>query len=85
MTDRALLFLAAMIGVLGALAAIAWLIATGQLGTFDGNFMLLAALVVALAFSLYLRFMIKGAMQSPPAPKATAVVEKKTPELVGKI
>ena len=89
MTDRALLFLAALIGEIFALGAIVWLIAAHQLGTFDGNFLLLSALVLAFSFGLYLKFMIARAMQVPPTPKPAAVpAEKKThtavPELVGK-
>ena len=65
MTDRAFLFLDALFCEIGSLAAVIWLIAAGQLGTFDGNFLLLSALVVAAAFGLYLKFTIARAMESP--------------------
>jgi hypothetical protein len=90
MTDRAFLFLAALVGESFALGAAIWLMAAGQLGTFDGNFLFLSALVVAAAFGLYLKFMIARAMEARPAPKpAAAPAEKKTQahsaELAGKV
>ena len=92
MSDRALLFLVSLAVLLGALAAAVWLIATHQVGTFDGNFLLLSAVVVALAFGLYLRSMIRIAIKTatpPEAPKpAPAVQPEKKPavqETVGKI
>jgi hypothetical protein len=92
MTDRALLFLASLAAMIGGLAAAIWLIATGQIGTFDGNFLLLCSLIFVLAFGLYLRFLLKTAIATPPpkAEKAAAPVptaETKpapTPESVGK-
>jgi hypothetical protein len=90
MTDRAFFFLAALIGEIIALVAVVWLIVAHQLGTFDGNFLLLSALVLAFSFGLYLKFMIARAMQALRAPKPAAVpAEKKThtdvPELAGKV
>jgi hypothetical protein len=85
-TDRALLFLMSLAVLVGAIAAAIWVIRTGQAGTFDGNFLLAAALVVATAFGLYLRFMIRRAMEPPPQKPAPAA--KKTAfeqEQVGKI
>ena len=70
MTDRALLFLASVAAVAGAIGVTVWLIATGQLGTFDGNFLLVSSMVMALAFGLYLRSMVGNAMRTqPPKPE----------------
>jgi len=79
MTDRALLFLVSFLAFIGAIAAAAWLIATWQIGTFDGNFLLLSSLTVALAFGLYLKYMVKMATAAA-APK----IEKKAPEAADK-
>jgi hypothetical protein len=90
MSDRALLFLASLIIVVGSIGVAIWLIASGQTGTFDGNFLLLSALVIATAFGLYLKFMIKRAMEAAaaPKPKPAPAAQKKapveTPELVGR-
>jgi hypothetical protein len=64
MTDRALIFLGSLIIMIGALGVAIWLIVGGQVGTFDGNFLLLSALVVAFAFGLYLKFLIKQALEA---------------------
>jgi len=91
MSDHAFLFLVALICEICALGAAIWLIAAGQLATFDGNFLLLSALIVAAAFGLYLKFMIARAMETKPAPKAAAAPEEKkkmrapAPELAGKV
>ena len=87
MTDRALLFVISLAAVIGALAVAVWLIFSRQLGTFDGNFVFLSALIVAAAFALYLKFLIGNAMKAAERPKPVAPAEKKpaaTPELVGK-
>lgn len=68
MSDRAILFLFSCAVVIASLAAAGWLIATGQAGTVDGLFLLLTCLVTALAFALYLRFMIRRAMESLATP-----------------
>jgi hypothetical protein len=88
MTDRAFLFLTALAGDIAAFGAVIWLIAAGQLGTFDGNFLFLSALVIAFSLGLYLKFMIDRAMETQPAPKPPAVATKKkekVPELAGKV
>ena len=90
MTDRAFLFLVALVCEIFALVSAIWLIAAGQLGSFDGNFLFLSALVMAAAFALYLKSMIARAMEPQPAPKPTAApAAKKTetaaPELAGKV
>jgi hypothetical protein len=77
MTDRAVLFLASLIIMVSALVIAIWLIFTGQVGTFDGNFLLLCALVVAAAFALYLKFVIKRALESLSAAKPARTEEHK--------
>ena len=70
MSDRAILFLFSVFVELASLAAAGWLLATGQAGTVDGLFLLLTCLLIALAFGLYLVFMIRRAMEPAPAPAA---------------
>ena len=70
MSDRAILFLFSVLVVIASLAAAGWLLATGQAGTVDGLFLLLTCLLIALAFGLYLAFMIRRAMEPEPTPAA---------------
>lgn len=69
-----MLFLFSIAVIIASLCAAGWLLATGQAGTVDGLFLLLTCLLVALAFALYVMFMIRRAMESlqPPAPPAPA-------------
>jgi len=48
------------------------LLINGQAESVDGLFLILMCLAVALAFTLYLVFMIKKAMEPPPAPPKPA-------------
>jgi hypothetical protein len=87
MTDRALLFLVSLVVLIGAVLAAVWLIATGQTGTFDGNFLLLCSLVLAFSFGFFLRNMIKAALppaKHAPAPPASATKKETVAEPVGK-
>jgi len=68
--DRAILFLFSVAVEIASLAAAGWLLATGQAGTVDGLFLLLTCLLIALAFGLYLVFMIRRAMEPEAAPAA---------------
>ena len=70
MSDRALLFLFSILATLGALAAAAWLLASGQAGSVDGLFLLLSCLLTALAFGLYIGFVIRNARAQAAAPVA---------------
>ncbi len=72
MSNRGAIFLGSALLVLLSLACAGWLVVTGQAAYVDGLFLLLVALVVALAFGLYLCFMINRAKQAlrPPAPGA---------------
>jgi hypothetical protein len=63
-SDRAFLFLFSVVVEIASLAAAGWLLVTGQAGYVDGLFLLLTCLLVALAFGLYLAFMIRRAMES---------------------
>jgi len=70
-SDRAILFLFSVVVEIVSLVAAGWLLATGQAGSVDGLFLFLTCLLVALAFALYLAFMIRRAME-PAAPPAKA-------------
>jgi hypothetical protein len=77
-SDRAILFLFSVFVEIASLAAAVWLLATGQAGTVDGLFLLLTCLLIALAFGLYLVFMIRRAMEPAPAPTPAAQPAKTT-------
>ena len=81
MSDRAMLFLFSVAVIIASLAAAGWLLATGQAGTVDGLFLLLTCLLVALAFALYVMFMIRRAMESLQPPAAASPV--KSPAAAG--
>ncbi|MGA2737322.1 MAG: hypothetical protein ABSG65_07705 [Bryobacteraceae bacterium] len=70
MSDRAILFLFSVVVEIASLAAAGWLLASGQAGSVDGLFLLLTCLLVALAFGLFMAFMIRRAMEPTPAPAA---------------
>ena len=72
MPDRAILFLFSVFMIVAGLAAAGWLVATGQAGTVDGLFLLLTALLVALCFALYVKFLIGRARESLAPPKPAA-------------
>jgi len=82
MADR-ILFIISVVVIVVALASTGWLVASGQALTVDGLFLLLTCGLVALAFALYLWFLIGRALkalQPPPpkaAPSATAAAAKK--------
>jgi len=76
-SDRAILFLFSLVVEIASLAAAGWLLASGQAGSVDGLFLLLTCLLVALAFGLYLAFMIRRAME--PAPAAAPARSKPAP------
>jgi len=69
-SDRAILFLFSVVVEIASLVAAAWLLVTGQAGSVDGLFLFLTCLLIALAFGLYLAFMIRRAMEPAPAPAA---------------
>jgi len=67
MSDRALLFLFGILVIVVCLGTCGVLLANGQAESVDGLFLILMCLAIALAFALYLMFMIKRAMEPPPA------------------
>jgi len=69
-SDRAILFLFSVVVEIASLAAAGWLLASGQAGTVDGLFLLLTCLLVALAFGLYLGFVMRQALAQAEAPVA---------------
>ena len=73
MSDRALLFIFSLIVIVVCLGTCAGLLINGQAESVDGLFLILMCLSIALAFGLYLMFMIKRAMEPPPpAPRPAA-------------
>jgi len=72
MSDRAFLFLFSVIMILAGLGSAVYLVVTGQAGTVDGLFLLLTALLIAVVFAIYLKYMIGRAMEAvrTPAPAA---------------
>lgn len=79
MSDRALLFIFGVIVILVCLGTTAILLINGQAQSVDGLFLILMCLSVALAFGLYLMFMIKRAMEPPPPPPKPAAAKKTEP------
>ena len=81
MSDRGFLFLFSCAVILASLAAAGWLVATGQAETVDGLFLSLVCLTIALAFGLYVMFMIRRAMESlkPGAPKPAKATAAASP------
>jgi len=70
MSDRGFLFLFSLLMVFGGIATAVWLVVSGQAATVDGLFLALTALLVALGFALYLKFLIGKAMEPPPPAKS---------------
>lgn len=85
MSDRGFLFLFSIAMILGGIGTAVWLAVSGQALTVDGLFMALTALLVALAFALYVKFMIGRAKEevakasAPPAKVASAPAPKPAP------
>ena len=72
MSDRALLFLFSILVIVVCLGTCGVLLMNGQAESVDGLFLILMCLAIALAFGLYLMFMIKRAMEPPPPPPKPA-------------
>jgi hypothetical protein len=94
-SDRGLLFLFSLCVIAGSLAVAVWLAATGQAAYVDGLFLLISCLVLALAFGLYIRYLIRSVAPGVPvtapskskaaAPeKSSSRVPAETGELAGK-
>jgi hypothetical protein len=80
MSDRGLLFLFSILVIVVCLGTCGVLLMNGQAATFDGVFLILMCLSIALAFGLYLMFMINRAMEPPPAPAKTAAKPAAKPD-----
>jgi len=75
-SDQGILFLFSIVVEIASLAAAGWLLASGQAGSVDGLFLLLTCLLIALAFGLYIAFVIRRAMAAAPVPAASAQAAK---------
>jgi hypothetical protein len=75
MSDRALLFLFSILVIVVCLGTCVGLLINGQAESVDGLFLILMCLAIALAFGLYLMFMIKRAMEPPPPPPKPAAAK----------
>ena len=64
MCERACLFLLSLAVFVGAIGVAAGLAVTNQVRTVDGLFLFCSSLVVAFAFGLYLRWMVRSAMHT---------------------
>ena len=65
---------------MASLGAVGWLVASGQATSVDGLFLVLMCLLIALAFGLYVMFMIKRAMEALEAPPAKPAKAAATPQ-----
>jgi len=77
MSDRSVLFLFSLLVVIGCLAADAWLIATRQIGSFDGLFLFCSSSVIVFAFGLYLCWMIRSAVSEGNVQQSRATTKVK--------
>jgi len=80
MSDRALLFLFGVLVIVICLGTCGVLLMNGQAESVDGLFLILMCLSIALAFGLYLLFMIRRAMEPPPPPPMAAAKPSAAPK-----
>lgn len=73
MSDRGLLVVFSLCVIVGCLSAAVWLAVTGQAAYIDGLFLMLSCLVLALAFGLYLRYVIRSVMADVPVTATSKV------------
>lgn len=78
MPTRGLLFLFSVAIATGTLVVAGWLLTTRQAASFDGLFLFLSSLLVALAFSLYARFLIREVMRELVAKKPKTLPASRT-------
>lgn len=76
MSDRGALFLFSLTMMFLALSVAGWLIAGGRAGEMDGLFLVCVSLLTALAFGLYLRYLLHTAMAPRPEPQPRKTAEK---------
>lgn len=74
MSDRGILLLFSLGVILAALEVAAWLISTGQTAYIDGLFLLLCCLVLVLTFGLYVRYLVRSAMQAGATPTGASKI-----------
>ena len=67
MSDRGISLLFSVGVILATLGIATWLILTGQAAYIDGLFLLLSCFVLAAAFCLYVRYLIRSTMQVAPS------------------
>jgi hypothetical protein len=79
MSDRALLFIFSVFMIVVCLGTCGILLINGQAESVDGLFLILMCLAVALAFGLYLVFMIRRAMEPPPPPPKVVAAKTAAP------
>lgn len=72
MSDRGFLFLFSIFMILAGVASAVYLIATGQAGTVDGLFLVLTALLMAVVFAIYVKYMVGRAMEAEKGPAVPA-------------
>lgn len=85
MSDRGLLCIFSLCVIAASLAVAVWLAATGQAAYVDGLFLLISCLVLALAFGLYVRYLVRSvAAENPVATpsKSAAAAPEKSPSRV---
>jgi ABC-type uncharacterized transport system permease subunit len=73
MSDRGFLFLFSILMIAGGVGAAVYLAVTGQAQSVDGLFLVLTALLVAVVFGLYVKYMIGRAMDQSMPPKTQTV------------
>jgi len=56
--------------IVSGIGAAVWLVVTGQAQSVDGLFLVLTALLVAVVFGLYVKYMIGRALEAAQAPQA---------------
>jgi len=73
MSDRGLLVVFSLCVIVGCLSVAVWLAVTGQAAYIDGLFLMLSCLVLALAFGLYVRYVIGSVTADVPATATSKV------------
>jgi hypothetical protein len=79
MSDRAFAFIFSVLVIVAALGACGWLLVSGQAATVDGLFLLLYCGLVAMAFALYVMFLIHRALESLAPPPSVKPAAKASP------
>ncbi|MSV30041.1 MAG: hypothetical protein EXQ52_15035 [Bryobacterales bacterium] len=63
MSDRGYLFLFSVVVIIVSLAAAVWQIVSGAAASLDGLFLILVCGLVALAFALYVKFLLRTSLE----------------------